>query len=139
MQMTNRWDSILEDYTKGIIPERYFWMFKIGVKGKGYDYIGDPPPPSPVSGGTSGSAPLCEGSKGQPRKIISSPHLSSCVLYKKLTFNLCLYMKIYLCKIVDYGEAIYELEKTLRVCTVSSTERRPFFYNNVKTTKHPLR
>jgi len=32
MQMTNRWDPILEDYTKGIIPERYFWMFKIGIK-----------------------------------------------------------------------------------------------------------
>ena len=32
MQMTNRWDPILEGYTKGIIPERYFWMFKIGVR-----------------------------------------------------------------------------------------------------------
>jgi hypothetical protein len=32
IQMTNRWDPILEDYTKGVIPERYFWMFKIGVK-----------------------------------------------------------------------------------------------------------
>jgi hypothetical protein len=32
MQMTNRWDPILEGYTKGDIPERYFWMFKIGVR-----------------------------------------------------------------------------------------------------------
>jgi len=32
MQMTNRWDPILEDYAKGVILERYFWMFKIGVK-----------------------------------------------------------------------------------------------------------
>jgi hypothetical protein len=88
------------DIIRGMIPEKYFWMFKIGVKGKGYDYIGDPPPPPPELGGPSGSAPLCKGSKGQPRKIISSPRLSSCVVYKKLTYNLCLHTKIYLCKVV---------------------------------------
>jgi hypothetical protein len=88
-------------------------MFKIGVKGKGYDYIGDPPPPPPESGGPSGSAPLCKGSKGQPRKIISSPRLSSCVVYKKLTFNLCLHTKIYLCKIVDCN--MLQLGRTKRI------------------------
>jgi hypothetical protein len=66
------------------------------------DYIGDPPPPPPELGGPSGSALSFKGSKGQPCKIISSLHLSSCVLYKKLTYNLCLHMKIYLCNIVGY-------------------------------------
>ena len=34
MQMTNRWDPLLDEYTKGVIPEKYFWMFKIGNKKK---------------------------------------------------------------------------------------------------------
>ncbi len=34
MRMYNRLDPILEDYKKGIIAEKYFWMFKIGCKKK---------------------------------------------------------------------------------------------------------
>ncbi len=32
MRMYHRVDPLLEDYKKGLIPERYFWMFKIGSR-----------------------------------------------------------------------------------------------------------
>jgi hypothetical protein len=49
-----------------------------------HDYIGDPPPPPPVLGGPSGSVLSFKGSKGQPCKIISSPH---CWIYVSCLFK----------------------------------------------------